>query len=125
MKTKKLNCWNIVEKLDWGADYDCDRILNYLMDNYTKPQRRELHDFCEKKVNKLYRILDKYSKEKTGCPYSYFLQDDSGSDLRCHIIGLGKEEYENVIKNPELARIRGQNREYRENFCFRCRFAFN
>ena len=119
----KLNYWKIINQCNWGMDFDCDRIKDFLINYYTKSERRELHDFCRKKIKKLYRTFEKYSLEKFGDKYSnFYVSDDGMSDLTAHIVGLGEEEYNKVIKNPELARKRAKNREYKENFMYSFHF---
>lgn len=118
----RVNYWDIVSECEWGKDSDFDRIGNYLKIKYPKEVCQKLLDFCHKKESELIKVLNRYSLKKTGNKYAYFLQDDSGSDLRAHIIGLGREEYENVIKNPELARKRGDKNDYEENFFYSFHF---
>jgi hypothetical protein len=51
------------------------------------------------------------------------LSDDGWSDCMSHIVGLGKDEFEKTLKNPELAWERsmagyGKPRGYQESFLY-------
>ena len=48
---------------------------------------------------------------------------DSWDDVRAHVIGLGKDEYDKVIANPQLIIDRERNGEYVESFAYCIPFA--
>lgn len=118
----KLNYWQIIKDCNWKSDCDYERIQKYLFQKYNKEERIKIEKFARQQLTKLYKQLDQYSLQKTGNKYAYFLQDDSGSDLRAHIVGLGEKEFNKVILNPELARKRGTKHDYTENFMYSFHF---
>ena len=44
--------------------------------------------------------------------------DDSYEDLRAHIIGMGRKEFQKVMRNPELAYDRAVDGKYTESFSY-------
>lgn len=63
----------------------------------------------------LYLKIRKWSQE-TG--KNIYLPEDHFNDLLDHIIGLGKDEYERTLENPELAYIRSEKANYVESFSY-------
>lgn len=67
------------------------------------------------KMAKLSRVIEAWELEQNesiGCG------DDSFSDLRAHIIGLGQDEFTRVVANPELAYKRAMKGQYAESFTY-------
>lgn len=61
----------------------------------------------------LHDVLDDWA-EQTGAEFE--TGDDGFDDLVCHIIGLGREEYETVLDDPAVALRRAEAGDYRESF---------
>lgn len=102
--------WEKVAEIGWGTkttDYDQikAKILRAWTPAFTasfRERKRELND-------KLYKRLD---------PVITGVSDDGFMDLRDHIIGLGRETYEAVMKDPAVAQKIVDEHSYRESFSY-------
>lgn len=101
--------WKLVDELGWGRDTNYKRIKAYILKNWTKEQWAEFDKVKDKIFNALYKRLDREVKG---------VGDDSFSDLLEHIIGLGKREYDAVMKDPSLAQKRADKYDYKESFAY-------
>lgn len=108
--------WKIVEMLKWGRPKtDYRRMQKQLM----RMWRPEDAKAFRTTMDKLYGALDKaFSKWENEERKRVELGDDGYSDLLHHIIGLGKREYDKVMKDPSLAYDRGQKLKFTESFSY-------
>ncbi len=111
-------CWALIEELGWGTrttDYKAlkRKIFNALGVNNCGAFR----DFIEERIREVFGRLDTYDKkcseDDTG---GFELGDSSFSDLCSHIVGLGKEEFDATMRDPELARQRALKGDFKANF---------
>lgn len=110
--------WNIVDVVEWDRDWSYERIRKMLVKLYSKKQLKQIEEIANRKADKLEKVINKWMKEnKKQPPYS----DDSYSDLRYHIIGLGKEIYDAAIDDPSRAYRRAVKEDYVESFSYALR----
>ena len=111
----KNKYWKIIKSLRWVKDGNYTRISKELLSKYSLEEISKLQKFVREKRDKLCKKLNKYALSKGDIDY-YDVSDDGFWDLTAHIVGLGQNEFEKVMKNPELARKRALNGDYEENF---------
>lgn len=110
--------WEIVEEINW--DERCEEISLdeeniRLMKRFNKEAARELQRISSEKEGEVYEAFEDYLyKEGT----SVGLGDDSFSDLCSHIVGLGREEFEAHLNNPELIYQRAVKGNFKEKFSY-------
>lgn len=112
--------WNLVEQIGWGTDTtEYYSAMCGLLHCLSDEQAREVNDIFSFLKNLLYRTLDDHEKELLSSGMAgYECSDDSFSDLICHIIGLGKNEFEKCMKNPISAIERARSRNFKESFSY-------
>lgn len=104
--------WQIVDDIGWGT-----KTLNYkagqiaLVRRLSREQAKAMHQTFGKLDSALYRVLEPIA-DATG------LGDDGFSDLRAHIIGLGKHEYAANLKDPSRALERARKGAFKESFSY-------
>jgi len=102
--------WRIVDPIKWGTKTrDYNAVRQYLMKALTPQEAAGFATTFRKIKDKLDKKL---SKEVSG------LGDDGYNDLLAHIIGMGKTEYEAVMKNPELGVDRADKHQFAESFAY-------
>lgn len=100
--------WEIVEMVGWPVD-NWDRAKRRFMENVDKKETREFEALHSNKM----RTLAKLKPEN-----SDIISPEGFDDLRNHIIGLGRKEYERVLENPQLMIERYRNFDYKESFAY-------
>ncbi len=106
--------WNLTEPYGWGTKTrDYKAIKKDLMSKLTPEQANEMRATFDQLKGKLYHVVTKFEKDNH---VSADVGDDSFSDLLCHIIGLGKAEYEECLKDPMRVVERGQKGKFTESF---------
>jgi len=94
--------WSIVENMDWINR--CDQPRGYeiikieFMRTYNHEMAVKFDAFITERFNELYTVVDKYTNEH-GSVGGYG-GDDSFSDMLYHVIGWGKEKFDEVIADP-------------------------
>lgn len=101
--------WQAVSEMGWGRKADHEKIKVALLAKWSPEKAEEMHDTFDALRNPLYAVCDKVVEG---------LGDDGFSDLLAHIIGLGKEEYERVLLNPQLAAQRANKYDFTESFSY-------
>jgi|GEM_PF-2454565 len=135
--------WEIVDGLGWGTKTtDYKALKKHLLRNLSPNQADGMRTTFSQMSGKLYRVLTKWEEAgdtgdgaggirtpavsfrtwletgKRGNPREFGLGDDSFGDLLAHIIGMGKREYEAVLKNPQRALDRARSDGYKESFAY-------
>lgn len=119
--------WKIVADLGWGTrSTDYNAIKKKLLRNLSPNQAAAFRTTYEMLRGRLYKAITKWEEEgdeffSTGQarnPRSIGLGDDSFGDLLAHIIGLGKREFEAVLRKPQLAKDRAMRGDYKESFAY-------
>jgi hypothetical protein len=109
--------WDIVAHMGWDLSNNYDATRKTFAKNYTK---RECEEFCtifSDKKAELSKAVEVYLASP-GYRSELSLGDDGYSDLLCHIIGLGRKEYEYAIRQPYSAWNRAKAGDYRESFSY-------
>lgn len=108
--------WKLVDEIGWGTKtVDYNNVRAGLIKKLTASQSKELTSTFNELSTTLTKAIETWEKAHgERLPVS----DDGFSDLRAHIIGLGKTVYEAVLKDPELAMRRANERQYKESFSY-------
>lgn len=110
MKTEDVNeFWAEVAKMGWNKKGDFHRIEKMLLKTWTVKQAARMRTVFDGLMSQLYKKLDKHVDG---------VGDDSFSDLRAHIIGLGKAEFDRVMEDPSLAQKRINANDFIESFAY-------
>lgn len=117
MKSKEF--YQIIDRINWGANSNCEAIGEMLLANYNKETLRAFQIRFNKTVDKVISVLDRHAKQKCGNKYGYWdVSDDGFCDLTNHIAGLSKARFKAILDNPELVCDMVSKREYKENFSY-------
>jgi len=102
--------WSLIEPYGWGTkSRNYKAIKKDLMGKLSPDEAEELGATYRKLSNKLYKVLDGVVEG---------LGDDGFGDLIAHIIGMGRREYEAVLKDPELGAVRANAGDFGESFAY-------
>ena len=106
--------WNFVAKVGWGTKTtDYKKLRRIFHKEYSPEFIRSMKEIAMEKRLELTAIMDRHAIKETGSIASYWgVGDDGFWDLTAHIVGLGKEMYDFVCKNP----IYAKTINYTENF---------
>jgi len=110
--------WAIIQSLGWGRSYDYNRMSDQLCNSLSREESKALRCFVNRLMNQLYetfRVWEEKTNNRLDCG------DDSWSDLRAHVIGLGEEEFTAALREPQRLVDRyeaeyGSREGYRESF---------
>ena len=112
------NFWWIIEEAGWGKfDFDYKRIKAYLMGRMDFQTSETFMKAYDKKYSDLERAVDRYLDNRDGQRRGHglpFSGDDSFGDMIAHVIGLGKDFYEQAVKDPSFIR----NLDIKESFAY-------
>jgi hypothetical protein len=101
--------WEVVESCGWGTKTtNSKEVKRYLLRNFSQAEIQALEAVFRQYTSK----LSEHLSEVTG------VSDDSFSDLCSHIVGLGKKEYDAVMKDADLAQQRINRSDYAESFSY-------
>lgn len=93
--------WRIVDGLGWGTKTTDYKALNkYLRKTLSEEGVGSLRTTLSKVESRLYKAIEGWERESGK---SCGLGDDGFSDLIAHIVGLGKKEYDAVLRDPQQA----------------------
>jgi len=110
--------WSLIAEMGWGG-----RTENYkhLAETYFKflgkKGMQELYDFVTARVKELGEAVAMYDQLNVLTSLEVG-SDDGFSDLRYHIVGLGKDEFDACMKDPRKMQIRYRKEEYKESFAY-------
>jgi hypothetical protein len=113
--------WKLIDTIGWGTrTYDYNKVQHWLHDNYREEKIDEFHTWVNDKVEELKEDLEIYAEPNNVSDYYDIGGDDSFDDLASEIVGRGKEYYQKVQQNSDIAAELGKSGEYQENFqyCF-------
>ena len=108
------NFWALVEEIGWGTKTtDTKLIKRTLRKEYNEVFIKSMKDIAIRQRRALATIMDEHALKEAGSIGGYWnVSDDSFWDLTAHIVGLGKEVYDFICKNP----IYAKTIKYKENF---------
>lgn len=105
--------WDLIEPYGWGTKTtDYKAIQKDLMKKITPEQTEALSTTYGLLRNRLSAAMKKAFKGDD------WVGGDSYDDLLAHIVGMGRKEYNAVLKKPELGVKRYQEGKYRESFSY-------
>jgi len=117
---KKQYLWTLIERLGWERNnYDYKEISKVFWTQYTPEERAGIRKLIGECFQKMDAAERKYELSKPLDIWS----DDGYSDVRYHVIGLGKEEFDKAVANPYLLEKRykagyGTKDGYKESFAY-------
>jgi hypothetical protein len=109
---------DVVKEIGWDRNRDPKRIKKRLLALWTPEQAEAARDAFAKLQGRLYSRLDKWQREDWSDAREFGLGDDGFGDLIAHIIGLGKREYDAVMKDPQRALERAHRGDFEESFSY-------
>lgn len=102
--------WEKVAEIGWGTvTIDYDRIKRNLLKSWSIDFTASFRERLEEVDDQLYKVLNRTIED---------VSDDGFGDLRQHIIGLGRETYEAVLKDPSVAQKIVDDCAYAESFSY-------
>ena len=113
-KVRAENFWDVVAAIGWGTiTTEYDDIETALNTIYSETQIDKVHKQAEAYRKQLRKVIDAYEREHN--IENFFNESDDGWwDVVAHIVGLGKEVYEEGLRNP--ASLQGMEDKAVENF---------
>ena len=107
--------WGVVAETDWATrqTQPIEEGQRFLKERLSSEEIAAFDAQLQFFRFELHRVLTEYEEESGE---EFETGDDGFDDLVCHIIGLGRQEYEAVVANPHLALQRAQSGDYKESF---------
>lgn len=106
--------WELVESAEWKnagkRGYNDAKVK--LLIHLSPIEVQELEDMFYEKMNELADIEKRFDREIKG------VSDDSWSDLRAHVIGLGEWEYRSTLNDFDRLQKRANDRDFVESFAY-------
>ena len=99
--------WKFVSKAQWPKDHDYDRIKKMILQTMNKESASKL----DKKYREFYNELHRHIFDDV-----IGVGDDSYGDLISHIVGTGKNLYNAVMDDYEIAQRMIDDSAFHENF---------
>lgn len=116
---KKLTdqkAWALIAEMGWGGrTEDYKHLAKTYYKKLGKKGMKLLRQFVGARVSDLYAAVKRYEDKGVALEVG---SDDGFSDLTYHIVGLGKDEFDACIADPEKMEIRYKKGEYTESFAY-------
>jgi len=110
--------WAAVAECDWGTRCRQERGYNSLkreiLKNWDAAFIGSFRKKVSEKLGEFEEAITKWESHNQQLPVG----DDGYSDLKYHIVGLGREVFDATVKSPKLAYKRAQKCDYVESFCY-------
>ena len=104
----------MIAELGWGTKSTDYKKLGKKLKMLHPDKTEQVKTFVHAKQKMLMKKLDEFA-DRNGDKRKYWkMGDDSFSDLTAHIVGLGREKYYEVTKNPIIAKTV----KYKESFLY-------
>ena len=87
--------WEIIDKVDWPRE-NYDQIKVDLLMTLSPNEVEELRDELYRRISKVREAFNEARDKET------WISDDGLSDLCNHVVGLGKQEYNWRLNNPDV-----------------------
>lgn len=92
-------CWNLIEQIGWGTKTtDYREVSRQLHNTLGKTKVSALRAFTWQKVHELGLAVESY--EKRTHTKLVLQSDDTFSDVRYHIVGLGRKAWKTAMRYP-------------------------
>lgn len=123
MKRKNIQSpgWETIATLGWGTwTTDYTKIHKLMKKTLTDSTIHNLNLFVSARVNEIYKRVEEWEDRNRTLNVG---SDDTFSDIRYHVVGLGKEEFDRVMADPTLLEKRhdapyNSPDGYVESFCY-------
>jgi hypothetical protein len=122
MKNKLLppaTAWPLITEMGWGSCWNTKPNSTEIARTWFKKlgelNMKLLEAFVNARANDLYQAVEEYEATHGSLEVG---SDDSFSDLRYHIVGLGQVQFERHLANPMLIAERYAKGEYEESFAY-------
>lgn len=111
--------WAMIAEMGWGMKADYKAIAKECFAKWGKTRMERLHTFAHSRVDELGKAVENYDDNSDRLPLCVG-SDDSFSDLRFHVVGLGKEKFDYYMANIQQLERRYNASTYTESFdyCF-------
>ena len=109
------NFWTAVDQAGWSRDHNYKRIKELFLERFTQ---READAFRATFQDLQHTLGDTLSQWAEDNDKEFGLGDDSWGDFLAHIIGMGKHEYDVVMRDPDRGYERAVNGSYKESFSY-------
>lgn len=106
--------WDLIESIDWPRD-DYEEAKVDLLMNVAPNEVKELRDELGKRTGILRTLFDQAYDETDA---NFYVSGDGFDDLVNHVVGLGEEEYERVLDEPELLLKRYNEGDFVESLSY-------
>lgn len=97
--------WNFIKQINWAevskGKYDSETVKRTLMETFTEKTCKEIRAFVESRQGELYTRIEQYEKEND-CRVGEYGGDDSFGDMISHVVGLGEDKFNEVMKDPSV-----------------------
>lgn len=108
--------WEQIAQMGWSTiTTDYQEIAKRFFKQFGKAGMKRLHSFVGDRVSDLGKAVDRHEKNIGPLEVG---SDDSFSDLRYHVVGLGRYEFNLCMDNPEELQKRYHKGQYKESFCY-------
>ena len=109
------NFWTAVDQAGCGRDHNYKRIKELFLERFTQREADEFRATFSDLKAKLEQKLDRWAEDNDK---EFGLGDDSWGDFLAHIIGMGKHEYDVVMRDPDRGYERAVNGNFKESFSY-------
>ena len=104
--------WETIEPFGWGTtttDYQAIKIA--LMRQLTPEQAEGLHA-------RLHLLMGALERKLRDEHIEIGLGDDSFGDLLAHVVGMGRQVYQQALQDPKTVQARGHRDDFSESFAY-------
>jgi len=110
-----LDAWRMIAEIGWGVDVNLKAVQRSAFAMHGEFQMSRIEEFVRKRVNDLYKAVEKYEKEHESL---HIGSDDGFSDVCHHVVGLGQTAFDAAYDNPRLLESRYNQGDYQESFAY-------
>lgn len=108
--------WALIAEMGWGGrTVDYKHLAETYFKLLGKKTMAQLEKFVGARVGDLHLAVKNYEKNHASLEVG---SDDGFSDLRYHVVGMGKDELDACIADPRKLAIRYRMGEYEESFAY-------
>lgn len=107
--------WTVVATLNWKANPNPRTHREYLESNFSPEEVRAIHNHYHDLYDEIDAVLTKHLNNPAA---ANTISSDQFTDLCSEIIGRGQDYFNQVLANPEIARIMIANKDFKESFSY-------
>ena len=117
-KLTAIKAWALIAEIGWGRTTDYDDIAKTYFKLLGAAKMKQLHKFVLDRVCDLGNAVKLYENCDLDSGTLEVGSDDGFSDLRYHVVGLGKFAFEQAMEDPKLLEVRSRSGQYTESFAY-------